>query len=406
MHTGYLDVVVGGMILALLIELDEGRIRRPKRYQVLMILGLFFATLMSHVAHTYFGGLMKTWPSMIKYTTYTMVLLCVTERVTRVRTVIRIFVFMGLFMTYHCYLQVTKGYAFANQGPVWIHGGTEMRTRFFGIFGDPNDLAQMLVVCMPLVFGVFRRMNFLKLVLCSAAAYVMFWAMESTGSRGGYMGTAAVVGTGIIFLLPRRWTPFLLFMAIMSALTLMPAAGLVLDSSARNRVIYWGLANWFFKESPVFGLGYGMFWMVTKEAMAAHNAFVHCYTEIGYFGYWFWFGLMLLGVVSCWRTRVLIVDVDDPEARYISRASACCITAMIGYAASSYFLSRAFIYPYFFLCILLIAFSNVAEDYIDEEDRGEPIIKPWRDILVLNTVASAFSIMYIYWSIILLNKAL
>ena len=406
MYTGYLDGVIAVTVLALLFEFDEGRIKRPKRYQVLMILGLYCSTLISHVAHTYLGGILNTWLPMLKYTIYAVILLCVTERVTRVRTVIRIFVSMGLFMTWHAYLQVTRGYGLNGSGPVLIRGYEEVRTRFFGIFGDPNDLAQMLVVCMPLAFAFPRRMNFFKLLLCCGAAYILVWGMISTGSRGGYVGTAAILGTGLIFLLPRKWTPVLLLLAVLSALTLMPAAGLVLDSSARNRVIFWGMANWQFKANPLFGLGFGMFWKVTKEAMAAHNAFVHCYTEIGYVGYWFWFGLMLLGVVSCWRTRVLIVDVDHPEARYLSRASACCITAMIGYAASSYFLSRAFIYPYFFLCILLTAFSNVAEEFIDEEDLGEPIIKPWRDVLVLNTLGSGASIIYIYWSIILLNRAL
>lgn len=405
--SGYLDVVVALTVFALMVEYDEGRLKPPKRHQIVLLVGLYLGTLLSHVANTYLHGLMKTVPATFKYMFYAIMLLSVLDRVKRLRIVIVIFVVMGLVMCYHAYLQVTAGGGFMNQPPVvlgWKRGEYLVRTRFFGIFGDPNDLAQMLVICIPMVFAVFWRMNFLKFVLCCAAVYAMVWTVDSTGSRGGLVGLAAIAGTSIVFLMPRRWTPALLLCAVIVALTLCPAAGLVLDSSARTRVIYWGLANWQFKQKPLFGLGFNMFWQVTHEGQAAHNSFVHCYTELGYFGYWFWFGIILVSIVSAWRARVAIIEKVGPEVRYLGRASAACIISMVGYCASSYFLSRAFIYPYFFLCVLMMAFANVSEEYMDEDEL--PIVHPWRDVFVLTTVGSLASITYIYWSIILLNEAL
>lgn len=407
MGTGYLDLVVAVTVFALFVDYDEGRLRLPKRHQVVLLVGLYVGTLMSHVGNTYFHGLMETMPATFKYMFYSIMLLCVLDRLKRLRVVIIIFVVMGLVMCLHAYKQVHTGFGLGGQTPLvlgWVRGEYLVRTRFYGIFGDPNDLAQMLVICAPLVFAVFRKMNFLKFVLCCAAAWVMVWTIDSTGSRGGLVGIGAVVGCAGVFMFPRKWTPTLLFLAVIVALTLCPAAGLVLDSSARTRVIYWGLANWQFKTHPIFGIGFGMFWQVTKEGQAAHNAFVHCYTELGYFGYWFWFGLILLAIVSCWRTRVAILGKEGDDISYMSRASAACIVSIVGYCASSYFLSRAFVYPYFFLCVLLIAFANVSEDYMEEDEL--PVVDPWKDVVVLTTIGSFASITYIYWSIILLNKAL
>lgn len=405
--TGYLDGVVFAMILALLMEVDAGKIKMPKKHQLVVLGGFYLATLMSHVGNTHLRMLILTIPHTIKYSLYMIVLLCVLDSAAKIRTVIYIFVLMAVMMTVHALLQESRGYGFFNHLPVIIHRGSPwefVRTRFFGIFGDPNDLAQMLVVCIPLVFALPFRMNLFKWALCSALAYFIYLGLVSTHSRGGYIGLAAIVGGASVFIFPRRWTPVMMLLAILGALALCPAAGMVLDSSARTRVVYWGLANRRFKQNPLFGLGYGMFWQVTRENQAAHNAFVHCYTEIGYVGYWFWFGMALLGIVSCWRARVAIQDVDHPTAQYLSRASAACIVSMIGFCASGYFLSRAFIYPYFFLCVLLIAFSNVAEEYMD--DAAKPIINVGRDVVFLITAGSFASIMYIYWSILLLNKAL
>ena len=177
----------------------------------------------------------------------------------------------------------------------------------------------------------------------------------------------------------------------------------MLDDSAHNRVMYWGAANQYFKSNLLFGGGFGMFPEITGTNKAAHNAFVLCYSELGLFGYWFWFNMMVLGLIGCWRTRVAFPKPKNPEQAYLKRVAGLGIAAMVGFASSSYFLSRAYQFPLFFLFALLASIPVIAQRYLPEE---HPPLVDWRkDVLVTGTVASLSSVVYVYISILLLNKS-
>ena len=75
---------------------------------------------------------------------------------------------------------------------------------------------------------------------------------------------------------------------------------------------------------------------------------------------------------------------------------------MGGFAASSYFLSRAFVYPMMFLFGLPGAIPFVTQRLLEQESR--PLITK-RDAYVYTTIGTAMSVTYIYFSIILLNQA-
>lgn len=418
-----LDAVVYMSVLGLLIEIKSGGVEFPRRLpQVWLLIGLFFATVFSHVPHTYFAGIMKTYPDAFKFTFFSLLLICILDSERRFRLVIWIFVALACLMSVHALLQQSRGYGFANQPPLWIHQignkPAHTRTLFFGIFSDPNDLAQILTTCIPFSFLLFRT-RWLALVAGAAISWLLVLGVLSTHSRGGLLAIAGAGAVMISMFLPTRWFPYLMACMLLGALALCPLSAGFLDASAHDRVVFWGLANEQFKHNLLFGIGYGMFWQVASS-MTAHNAFVLCYTEIGLVGYWFWFGLLSLGILGVWRTRQAMLRHPDPEGRWLGFASGMMLASVTGFVASAYFLSRAFVFPMFLLFALMAAMPRIASDRLarwseeevaeegaadDASEEPPQLLETGKSVWMLNTVGTIASVAYVYFSIVLLNKA-
>ncbi|RKX64718.1 MAG: hypothetical protein DRP42_05945 [Tenericutes bacterium] len=402
-----LDVVVCLAIITTFMEVEQGKLRIPKeKPQVYLLVGLWLATLMSHVANTYFEGVLQTLPVVFKICFFTGLLFCVLDRPSRLRKVAILFVAVSCIMSVHALMQEHTGRGFAGLAPMYIKSimGNPPYTRsfFFGIFGDPNDMAQMLATSIPLAFAIPRRRSCVTRLLCWSAVALMYAALLTTHSRGGMLAFITVMVVMFALALPVKTLPVTIVMGLIVALALCPLGAAFLDESAHNRIMFWGNANQIFKENPVFGIGYGMFWMVGTKS-AAHNAFVSCYTTIGLFGYWFWFLLIYLGIVGTWRSRVALMRPMTDEEAWLKRFAGLLIAAMAGFCSSSYFLSRTFLYPFFFLFAIMGALPVVVEKILPANH--PPLLKPRMDVFVVGSAAVLASIAYIYFSIILLNKA-
>jgi len=402
-----LDAIVFISLLALLVESDQGYVRFPRDVpQVYLLVGLWCAAVMSHLAHTYFAGMMETIPEVFKVCFFTVLLFCVLSKPSRLRAVAFMFVAMACLMAVHAILQEKRGYGFAWQRPLYIPAmlGNPAHTRsmFFGIFEDPNDTAQFLATSIPLAFVIQKRQTFIGFLMACGIATLLMLAVLTTHSRGGMIASVAVFAVMGILLLPARWFPALMMVLLGTALLLCPLSAAYLDMSAHDRVVFWGMANEQFKHNLLFGIGYGMFWQVASER-AAHNAFVSCYTTLGVFGYWFWFGLLHLAVLGAWRTRIALRRPESLEQKWMKRFSGLSIAAMTGFCASAYFLSRDFVYPLFFLFALLGAIPYVATRLLPEDH--PPLVHVRRDLMVTGTIGALGSIVYIYFSIVLLNRA-
>ncbi|OGV71055.1 MAG: hypothetical protein A2283_01940 [Lentisphaerae bacterium RIFOXYA12_FULL_48_11] len=405
-----LDVVVFMALLALIIEVDQGRVHFPKqRSQIFLLLGLWVASIMSHVVHTYFAGMVETIPEVFKICFFTVLLFCILDRPGHLRALAIMFVLMSCVMSVHAIMQQKLGYGFMGLEPFLdVRPGRAdpvLRSYFFGIFSDPNDLAQIIATSIPFTFVMTRRNSFLSILFGCAITCLLVFGIIATYSRSGLVALAGVTAVIMILVLPVRWMPFLMAGLFAGALALCPLSIAQLDISAHDRVVFWGMANQVFIASPlnfIFGIGHGMFWQVASSR-AAHNAFVSCYTELGVFGYWFWFILIFMGVMGAWRVRISLKEVRGVDEMWIRRFAGICIAAIIGFLSSAYFLSRAFIYPLFFLVAMLGSLPRIAEKYLSE---GHPaLISPARDIWGYGSIATVISIIYIYISIILLNRA-
>lgn len=402
-----LDIVFCVALLSYLGEIQVEREQFPRNApQPLLLLGLFVAAMMSHIAHTYFEGLMDTIPEVFKICCFTALLVFALKNVFCLRSMAFIFVVMACVMAVNSLMQERYGYGFVGSRPMYIDATetteAHVRTLFFGIFEDPNDLAQILATSIPFAFALPRRLSLLGLLFAGSITWLLVLAILSTHSRGGIVGLAATASVMVALVLPAKWLPRITMLLIIMGLFLCPLTAPFLDASAHDRVVFWGLANEQFKNNPLFGLGYGMFWQVASDR-AAHNSFVYCYTELGMFGYFFWFSLLQVGFVGAWKTMMRLRGIPGRDEAWLRRFAGLCVAALAGFAASGYFLSRAFVYPLFFLFAMLGALPFVAGKYLQEG--APPILDVRKDTWVWPAVGSAASIIYIYFSILLLNKA-
>jgi len=403
-----LDAVTYGAILALFLEYDSGVIRINKREpQYMLFIGLFIAGLMSHLSWGYLEGLKNNWITLFRLCFFGILLFSSCTTVSRLRWICRAFVVLGLLMAVHAVLQKTRGYGFAGQWPImsWRPKLDYLvpRSRFFGIFDDPNDLGQFLATSIPLCFVFFKRRGLFQVALGCGAAWLLWRGLDATLSRGSQVGLLASSGVALVMLLFRRKYPFFLALGLCASLLAIPFSGRFFGD-AWERVDLWGQANYAFKTKPLFGVGMGMISDYLDESKVPHNAYVHCYSELGVFGFFFWSTLLLLAFVGLLQTRRALRDCDNSEGQWLYRFSAWGLAALAGYAASAYFLSRAFVFPLFFLMAMMGAVPVLAREYVPDDRRDETSLGlSIHDTCSLGIPFSLLIILYVYISILILN---
>ena len=397
-----LDLIIVLSLGSMMIEMDQGRVRFPRKApQIYLSAGLWFAVMMSHISHTYFEGLMWSIGDSFKFCFFTFLLFIVLDSPSRLRKASWLVVALTGMMAVHALMQARTGFGFGGLRPEWSYraavDGFVLRTQFYGIFHDANDLAQMLACAIPLTFALTRRRTLFSILLAVGCTYLLTTAMLTTWSRGGLLALYTALGSIVVLRLPARWLPAVVASASVAAVAIVPLLPAWMEGSALNRVIIWGHANQAFIRSPIFGVGYKMFIEAVGGNLSSHNAFLHCYTEIGLFGYWMWLTMMLLAVLGPWRARIALAGHPDPEAQWLRRYAGAILGTVASFAVSSYFLSRAWTFPLFIFFAMGGTVPFVAQRYLPAD--APPLIDVRRDVYFFGGLASVGSIIYIYISI-------
>lgn len=378
-----LMIVAGFVWLFMLISPREGKYRdAPQNW---LMGGLFGAILLSHLGHGYAWGLQNAFSDFGKTVLlyFCVVTMVTTER--RLRYLIITIAIGGLFLATHGILQGVTGYGFADARPLLQQ--KTVRVIAFGIFSDPNDLALMLVSIMPFLLqrGLTKGTGFIRrafnLVLVIPLAVCIYY----TNSRGGWLGLGAML-TAVIFLNYSKKVGIVLAVAgFLGMLALGPSRmGTVTaqESSAAGRIQAWGAGNRMLKQSPVWGRGYGMFDEASGINMVAHNSYVHCWSELGLLGYFFWLALLLTSLKDGWAlTKIRPTDPAIAEWPAYAKAS---VASLVGYMSSAVFLSRTYIVPlYLFLAIFVVLRTIYVHHSPPEEQTGLFVKKDYRYVLAI-----------------------
>jgi O-antigen ligase len=289
-----------------------------------------------------------------------------------------------------------------------------------GWLGDENDFGMEMNVAIPVAFFMYqgatnKGMKFLYVGLLG----VFVMSLISTSSRGGFLGLLAVAAY-CWFYAPKK---------IMSLLLGLCLAGLVLvaapqeywdrinsitedktmdEGTAGQRVFTWGIGWEMFLDNPLFGVGQGNFPWAIGEYMGgrtwqtkslagrqAHSLYFTLLPELGIVGVMI-FGAMVYFNYRDTRVKTLLslasrpissrrdeIRMKDSEIGRAELYGNAILGGMIGYLATSTFISTLY-YPTFWILMgLAVALRNSTQAYsLSQPDQGSSLplaqkVSPW-----------------------------
>lgn len=231
-------------------------------------------------------------------------------------------------------------------------GAFMWRVRGVGIFSDPNDFSQALVMILPMFWWLYKKGAWVKnFAFIALPTLTVGYCITLTNSRGALLGIASLLFFGIRNALGTVKTVLLLAGGGAGAMIIGATGGRGFSSkeeSAGDRIHAWYEGFQMLKSSPLFGIGYGNF--VDHHHLTAHNSFVLCFSEVGLLGYFTWISLIVISFKAVNRVaQYAPLGSDARLAGNILRAS------LIGYLTCAWFLSRTYQPTFFALMAMCTA---------------------------------------------------
>lgn len=210
----------------------------------------------------------------------------------------------------------------------WVDSSESIQTRAYSIVGGPNTLGSLMVINIPIAFGMFIvEKDIIKKILYMVSTLFMGLGLIFTFSRGAWL--AAFIGIIIMFV-------FLAKRMIISITTVLLAAVMSIDTiwnriyymftkeyiskaSTGGRLYRWQYALEEWQERPLFGLGVGRFGgaVATNHNLTPFymdNYYLKTLTESGIIGLT---AFVLLVLSSVWNMILYIRGTLDQRYRII-----------------------------------------------------------------------------------------
>lgn len=220
------------------------------------------------------------------------------------------------------------------------------RMRSTGIFNDPNDLSMIIVAAIILcIAGICHKSLGAARALLFAPAGFLLYCLTLTQSRGGLL--ALIAGCGAIMY--SRFGAMRTGLAAAAGIPLIlvgfggrqvDIGGAMSGGSGHSRVELWSEGLRALKQSPVLGVGYGLY--ADHAGQVAHNAFVHAFTELGIMGGMMFLGVFYLNGIEIWRLRKSAHEIKHTELRFIQPY---LFGMLVAYSISMFSLSRGYVIP-------------------------------------------------------------
>ena len=284
-----------------------------------------------------------------------------------------------------------------------ISRGTRVQGAVGGLMQNPNDLALHMVVFLPLaMFMAMRPGSPVKRLIAAGAGACMLGAIVASGSRGGFLGFAAmVVVLGVFAARQRPMIAVAGLLAMLCALPIVPSqywrriASITDDSkddysSAEARRQLFGEAFDAFVENPITGVGAGQFKDYNPQGRIqawheTHNIWLQVASELGIFGLAVFTFLMARAFGAVWQTRRLLARVraaaaaarrpststrSTPPAPVVSTEDAALLDAhsaamaasLVGFFVCSFFSSVAYNWTFYYLLVLAAAPRDILRE--------------------------------------------
>ncbi len=232
------------------------------------------------------------------------------------------------------------------------------RVRGMGFFADPNDLAQGILMAIPLMFIAWKsRSPFRNVALFLVPSSFMLWCVYLTHSRGAALALIVMA----VFWLRRRVGGMLAGLmtggTVLGLVAINIAGGrLTKDESIIDRFEAWSVGLELLKSHPFFGVGYRFF--TDFNPITAHNSYVLCFAELGFVGFVVWMAIILLTV---WELNQLVnlAPIDELNEQ-LSRYAEMVRLSLIAFLTAAWFLSRTYTLPLYLLIGLGVVLAEIA----------------------------------------------
>jgi len=390
------DIVVILAIITWVADVHQSGWKLKDSPQNKLMIGLFIAAIASHLMHLdpYFDGARSAFDEFIKILIPYMLVASLLDSPKKIRRLLLVIGIGILFMSINAIVQIHNpngglGIDEASRMPTIIGN----RAKWFGFCKDPNDLALVLVASLPFFIGpIFRKGGFVPFrMLCLLCLAPVTYAIYLTKSRGGWLALAVTIGAfcAVNFAKKRGKKLAMIVGAVLVIGVVLFAPGRMGeyeagDRSARGRFAAWGTGFQMLKKAPLFGVGMDMFddSKHNDSGLVAHNSFVHCYAELGLFGYFFFIALLAISLKDGYTMSQLPPDENKVrgELRDLARSA---VPGLIGYLAAAFFLSWTYKQP---LYILIAIFAAMRRTYEQQDSPPVPMFsleKGWKRIVAL-----------------------
>jgi len=357
--------------------------------QNMLILGLLFAVLMSHVVHTYLGGMISAWSLFIVNVILFFIIANALNTERKFKFAIWFIVFLISLLAIQGIYQFNHGYGWAGQALTKSDDVGSDRINWVSIFNDPNDLALTFVIAVGILLAfIFGKTKWGNRLAGIALISVLFYGIYLTNSRGGMLALMATV----LFYFVKRSKKFLLgaiigVLLVAAIFAFGPSRMALLSSdeaSAYNRIDLWYQGLQMLKSNLIFGVGFNMFQEDLPQT--AHNSYVLAGAELGFIGLFFFVGL----IYASFKALSLVQKNDEQLKTYAYGLQ----SSLIGFCSAAFFLSRTYIIlPY-----VLFALSG-ALFYLVKQ-KNDKIIFKFSFIDVRNTALLSVGIMMFIYGVV------
>jgi O-antigen ligase len=268
--------------------------------QTYLLVGFIVAIALSEVAHGWLGGVVESWRLFLPSAAVFFFIVVNVTTIRRLKIVTLAAVASCLFVT----VEALCGYYAGYHGEMFVLQtnisspqediiGQLTRIRGAGFLSDPNDLAQILLIVLPLAFIAWRRgrvvTNFFVVLV---PAVLLLWTTYLTHSRGGLLALTAVALMAARKKLGTSASTALAAVFILGMLALDFTGGRGISAAdGADRLEAWANGLEMFKSAPLFGIGFNGF--TDLYEITAHNSFILCLAELGLLGSTLWVALLV-----------------------------------------------------------------------------------------------------------------
>ncbi len=345
-HSMPLALLVVFITLCYIIKLMLGK--RTVRFE------LFDATVLAFMAVTFFGGIFSVSPeTSLKPAMLLCVFMCgYFLTVNLLRTTEWMLRAVGAFVISSFLVAALGVYEnfFGTLSTTWQDAEmfSDIEGRVISTFGNPNVLAEFIIMTLPLTAAIFLcskgasgKLASFALFACGGGCLIYTW------SRGAWLGFMFAVMFFILLYSYRSMIliffgigllPFLPFILPESIISRFTSIGSVADSSTSYRIHIWEACLKLAKDNLAggIGIGEGAFALVyprytlagIESAPHSHNLYLQITIECGIFGLLIFLALLFLFFQS--GISFIKHKSDYPETVKMKHAKVICLAGMSG----------------------------------------------------------------------------